>query len=234
MLEIKNIDVSYNKLQVLWSVSIKVIEGSLTMLIGLNGAGKTTLLRTVSGILKPSNGSIYFKGKRIDILQPYEIPKLGIAHVPEGRCLFPHMTVLENLDMGAYLSEARAKKKDTLKEIFQLFPVLEERLNQKASTLSGGEQQMLTIARGLMLRPKLILLDEPSLGLAPKLVKTLFDLLRELHNRGATMLLVEQNVRQAMKIADYGYVLKTGKIVHEGVPKQLAEDKDLRKSYMGI
>jgi branched-chain amino acid transport system ATP-binding protein len=233
VLEVKNIDVSYDKLQVLWNVSMNVREGNLTVLIGLNGAGKTTLLKTISGILKPLHGSVFFDGKRIDNLPPHEIPKLGIAHVPEGRRLFPYMTVLENLEIGAYLPEPRRKKKDTLEEVFRLFPVLRERLNQKASSLSGGEQQMLTIARGLMLRPKLMFLDEPSLGLAPKMVRTVLDLLTRLHDKGIAILLVEQNVRLALKVADYGYVLETGKIVQEGEGSELATDERLGKTYMG-
>ena len=234
LIDIKNIDFSYGKLHVLWNVSMKVKESSLTVLIGLNGAGKTTLLKTISGILKPSNGSIHFMDKRIDTLPPHAIPKLGIAHIPEGRHLFPYMTVLENLEIGAYLPEARREKENTLEEISKLFPILKKRYNQIASTLSGGEQQMLTIARGLMLRPKLMILDEPSQGLAPKLVRATFDMLTQLHESGITLFIVEQNVRRVLKIADYGYVLEGGKIVLEGKANQLAKEDRIRKIYMGI
>lgn len=234
MLEVKNITVFYGKFQAIKNVSLKIEEGTLTALIGPNGAGKTTLLRTISGVLKPRSGRILFKGKRIDILRPNEIPKLGIAHVPEGRHLFPHMTVLENLEVGAHLPAAKKKKEDTLRWVWQLFPILKERLNQRASTLSGGEQQMLAIARGLMLRPKIMLLDEPSLGLAPKLVGKLFDLLKQLHDEGITIFLVEQNVRQTLEIADYGYVLETGKIVLKDNADELIRDDEIRKAYIGI
>jgi len=234
MLEVKDLDIFYGDRQVLWSVSLEVKERQLVALIGSNGSGKTTLLRAISGVIKPRSGSIHFLGKRIDTLQPYEIPRLGLVQIPEGRRLFPLMTVAENLEVGAYLPEARKKKEDSLNEIFEFFPILKERLNQRASSLSGGEQQMLAIARGLMIRPKLILLDEPSIGLAPKLVEKVFVILNLMRDRGATMLLVEQNVRQAVKIADYGYVLENGRITLHGEGHKLLSDDRVRKAYIGM
>lgn len=203
-------------------------------MIGPNGTGKTTLLRTISGILNPRHGSIEFKGRRIDGLRPHEVSKLGIAHIPEARHLFPHMTVLENLEMGAYMHEPRAEKDATLKQVLDLFPVLGRRLRQRASTLSGGEQQMLAIARGLMLRPELLLVDEPSLGLAPRMVETTLSLLQQLHETGITILLVEQDVAAAFGVSDYSYVLENGRIVLEGEPSELRHDKRIQETYIGL
>ncbi len=234
MLVVKGINVFYGDLQALWDVSFKVNKGEMVALVGSNGAGKTTTLKTISGLLNPRPGAISFLDKRIDKLPPHKIVELGIAHVPEGRGLFPLMTVIENLKIGAFTPQAWRKMDETLEWIFQLFPILKERKNQLAGTLSGGEQQMLAIGRGLMSRPKLLMLDEPSLGLAPKIVLSLFKLIEEINKEGVTILLVEQNVRQALELVDRGYVLETGKIVLEGRGKELIENEHVKKAYLGI
>lgn len=234
MLEVKNINVFYGLTQTLWNVSLRVNKGEIISIIGSNGAGKTTTLLTISGILRPKSGEIYFDGTKINTLESFKIVDLGIAQVPEGRRLFPYMTVLENLLIGAYTPRARKKIDDSLEFIFNLFPWFKERRNQLANTLSGGEQQMLAIGRGLMSAPSLLMLDEPSLGLAPYLVDAIFDVIKRIREEGITILLVEQNVRESLEISDRAYVLETGRIVLEGEGKELLRDKRIRKAYLGI
>jgi len=235
MLEVNQLNVSYGELQVLFDVSLMVKKGELVALLGPNGAGKTTFTKAVIGLLKPKSGSIFFLGKRIENLPTPDITKMGIAIVPEGRRLFPLMTVKENLLIGAYVSkEARTKAKDTLNKVYTLFPRLKERENQIAKTLSGGEQQMPAIGRALMSLPKLLILDEPSLGLAPSLVLTMLNTIKKL-NEGEklTILLIEQNVRAALQIADRGYVIENGRVVLEGEAKEMLKEEYIKKAYMG-
>ncbi len=234
MLRVSNLNVAYGRLQVLWDVSLEVREGELVSLIGPNGAGKTTLLRTISGLLKPISGTIEFMGRRIDGLPPHKICRLGLIHIPEGRAIFPLMSVLENLQMGAYMGEVRENFKRNVKEVFRLFPVLKERLGQVAETLSGGEMQMLSIGRGLIAEPKLLMLDEPTIGLAPKLSELIFDSISKLHEEGLTILLVSQEVRRALELADRAYVMENGRIVLEGTGEELLENPDIKKSYLGL
>lgn len=234
MLEVENVNTYYGDVQVLWNVSFDVDEGGITVIVGSNGAGKTTTLRTVAGLMHPKSGTIKFLEQEISGLLPHEIVRRGISLIPEGRMLFARLTVLENLRLGAIIPEAKKVREETLKWVYKLFPVLEERNEQTAGTLSGGEQQLLAIARGLMSRPKLLMLDEPSLGLAPKLVLKIFDLLKEINKQGVTILLVEQNVWQALEIANKGYVLETGKIVLEGTGKNLLQNQLVKKAYLGL
>lgn len=234
MLEVEGISVFYGDIQVLWDVSLKVAEGEIVTLVGSNGAGKTTLVETLSGILRPRSGRIRFLDKEIDRLPPHEIVELGIVQIPEGRQLFPQMTVLENLEMGTYPARARGQKEEGLNWVYQLFPVLAERRDQLAGTLSGGEQQMLAIARGLMSRPRFLILDEPSLGLAPLLVMELFRVVKEINSAGVTILLIEQNVRRALEIAHRAYVMGTGRITIEGKAEELLHNDYVRASYLGI
>ncbi len=234
LLQVDGIDVFYADLQVLWNISLEVFEEELVALLGSNGAGKTTTLRSITGLLKPRSGQILFLGRRIEDLTPHEIVDLGIAHVPEGRRIFPPMTVLENLELGAFTKNARKKKDDSLEFVYSIFPVLKERRNQVAGTLSGGEQQMLAIGRALMSRPKLLLLDEPSLGLAPKVVRKTFEILAEINKNGVTILLVEQSVRNALELSKRSYVIETGKIVLYGDSRKLLEDQEVRKAYLGV
>jgi branched-chain amino acid transport system ATP-binding protein len=234
LLRINSINVYYGKVQVLWDVSLEVNKGEIVTVVGANGAGKTTLMRTISGLIRPSTGTIIFKNKRIDNVPPHQIVELGITHIPERRHIFPKMTVLENLEMGAYTKRARNFISDTLEQVFNLFPILYERRKQKAWSLSGGEQQMLAIARGLMSRPELLLMDEPSLGLAPKLVSQIFDLVVQLCNQGVTILLTEQNVHQALEISNTSYVLENGKVVLQGPSKELINNDYVKKAYLGI
>ena len=234
MLEVDNINVFYAKVQALWDVSFKVDKGEMVTIVGANGAGKTTILKTISGLLHPSSGAIKFLGERIDRLPAHKIVEKGISHIPEGRGIFSSLTVLENLKMGAYATKAWKERDATLKSVYELFPILSERRDQIAGTLSGGEQQMLAIARGLMSKPKLIMLDEPSLGLAPKLVMKSFELIKEINEEGVTILLVEQNVQQALELAERGYVLETGKISIEGKGKELLGNELVKKAYLGL
>ncbi len=220
--------------QVLWDVSFKVEEREMVTIIGSNGAGKTTTLLTISGVLKPKSGKIFFKNEEITNLPSHEISKRGISLVPEGRRLFPNLTVTENLLMGAYNQRAREQRFETLKEVFELFPRLEERKKQVARTLSGGEAQMLAIARSLMSKPSLLMLDEPSLGLAPVLVEEVFEAIKNLKERGTTILLVEQNVAKGLEIADRGYILENGKITLEGRGKDLLKSEKVKKAYLAI
>ena len=233
LLEVKNLDVWYGDFQVLREVSLHVEEGTIVALVGANGAGKTTLLKTISGLLQPRKGEIFFSGKPLHNLKPQDIVDRGIIHVPEGRRLFASLTVLENLRLGAYIRRARINFDESLKRAYDLFPVLEKRKNQKAGTLSGGEQQMLAIGRAIMAQPKLIMLDEPSLGLSPILVKTIFQLIRTLNEQKATILLIEQNINQTLKIAHQAFVLKIGKIVMSGRGDELLANEEIRKAYIG-
>lgn len=234
MLEVKGVQAGYDEVPVLWDVSLRVPEGSVVSVIGANGAGKTTLLRTISGLIRPMRGEITFEGRRLNGLKPHQIAALGIAHVPEGRGVFAYQTVERNLYLGAYL-RPREEIEETLARVFALFPRLAERRHQRAGTLSGGEQQMLVIARGLMSRPRLLMLDEPSLGLMPKLVDEIFDLVQRIRDEErVTILLVEQNVREALAICDYAYVLQTGRIVAEGKGEDLLKTEIVRKAYLGV
>lgn len=230
MLKLRAINVHYGVLQALREISMDVQEGEFVAVIGHNGAGKTTLLMTISGVLKPTSGSIEFEGKRIDKLPPHKIVRLGIGIVPEGSPNFPYMTVMENLLVGSYLPKSRRERKENLRFVFDMFPVLEERKDQLAGTLSGGEGRMLSIARALMSRPKLLLVDEASLGLAPLLVRKTLDTLKKLNEEGITILLVEQNVHEALKMADRGYVLENGRIVLEG--ENLLENDYVKKAFL--
>lgn len=234
MIKINNLKVAYDSVEVIHGVTMEVKEGTVVALIGSNGAGKTTILKTISGILKPTDGEIIFNGNRIDKEKPFKLPELGLSHVLEGRQIFAGMTVENNLLMGAYTLNDKNKINKLLKEVYELFPRLEERKNQLGGTLSGGEAQMLAMSRALMLDPKLILFDEPSLGLAPVIVSQIFDIIKELKNKGKTILLVEQNVPIALGVADYGYVLQTGKIVISGDAKTLLNSSEVQKAYLGI
>jgi branched-chain amino acid transport system ATP-binding protein len=234
MLQISQLNVHLSGgAHILRNVSIQLFENEILTVIGPNGAGKTTLLNTISGLVVPTSGTIEFYNKRIDGLPPYRIVELGISHVPEGRQLFPRLSVLENLKLGAYTRKARKEMNETLKLVFDMFPILRERAKQAAGSLSGGEQQMLAIARGLMSKPKLLMLDEPSLGLAPKVVDTIFKSIKDIA-KATTILLVEQNVHRALEIADRGYVIESGSIVMEGESKELKNNDYVKKAYLGI
>jgi branched-chain amino acid transport system ATP-binding protein len=234
MLAVEDISSGYGRILAIHDVTIRVENGEVVVLIGANGAGKSTLLKTISGALKPSKGSILFKGEKIDGRKPHAIVKLGIVQIPEGRGMLSRMTVRENLEMGAYLRSDRPGIHEDLERVFEKLPRLKERLNQNAGTLSGGEQQMLAIGRGLMAKPSLFLMDEPSLGLAPVLVEFIFETIHDLRERdGYTILLVEQNANQALDVADRGYVLETGRIVLEGESKALRDNEEVQKAYLG-
>lgn len=234
MLTINSISVSYGEVQALWDVSLEVKEGEIVALVGSNGAGKTTTLKTISCLLHPASGSITFEGKPIHHASPHEVVALGVAHVPEGRRLWANMSVRENLEMGAYAQHARASKKEMMEKMYALFPRLAERTNQQAGTLSGGEQQMLAIARGLISKPKLLMLDEPSLGLSPLLVKEVLNVVQQLNQQGITVLLVEQNTQHALAIASRGYVLETGHVVISGSGQELLNNEKVREAYLGL
>jgi len=233
LLKIENINVFYGDAQAIWDASLNVEQYKITALLGSNGAGKSTLLKTISGMIQPKAGQITFAKKNLIGLKPEKVAGLGISHVPEGRRLFAGLTVMENLDLGAYMPEARQRKHESFDYVLGLFPVLKDRINQVAGTLSGGEQQMLAIGRALMTRPSLLLLDEPSLGLAPRIVKLLFDIIKKLNEGGATILLIEQNVRKTLDIADYAYVLRTGVMQMEGHPEDLIQRTDFRDAFLG-
>ncbi|HIW81520.1 MAG TPA: ABC transporter ATP-binding protein [Candidatus Acetatifactor stercoripullorum] len=233
MLEVKDLKVYYGIIQAIKGVSFHVNEGEVIALIGANGAGKTTILHTVSGLLSPRSGSVVFEGTDIVKIPGHKIVSRGMAHVPEGRRVFAQLSVLQNLKMGAYTRKDKEEIEETLKMIFDRFPRLEERQNQLAGTLSGGEQQMLAIGRALMSHPKLILMDEPSMGLSPILVNEIFDIIKEVSKSGTTVLLVEQNAKKALSIADRAYVLETGKIVLEGAAGDLLNNASIKKAYLG-
>ena len=234
LLDVAAIVAAYGEVRALWDVSLRVDEGEVVTLLGANGAGKTTTMRVLSGLLRPLSGSVTFAGRGIHRLAPPRIVQAGLVQIPEGRRLWPRMTVLENLELGAYAPHLRARRHETLEWVFSLFPRLAERRRQLAGTLSGGEQQMLAIGRGLMSRPRLLMLDEPSLGLAPILVREVFTIIGQINARGVTVLLVEQNVRQALEIAHRGYVLETGRIVRSGSARDLLEDPEIKRVYLGL
>ncbi len=233
MLQVKKIETFYGKIQALKGVDFYVNKGEIVSLIGANGAGKTTTLLSISGIVKPKTGQIYFNGERIDKLSPDKIVNLGISQVPEGRRIFPYLTVKENLTLGSYLRKDKNAINEDLEKVYDLFPILKERLKQDAGTLSGGEQQMLAIGRALMSKPEVLLLDEPSLGLAPKIVDLIFNIILEINRNGGTILLVEQNANIALKISNRAYVLETGKIIIEGDAKELLNNEEVKKAYLG-
>ncbi len=234
MLKLENVDMSYGDLQVLWDVSFEVHEGEIVVLVGANGAGKSSIIKTISGLQKVSNGKITFNGGDVTNLKPEDILKKGLVHVPEGRRLFNEMTVEENLIMGALWGEAKEKRAETMEICYDLFPKLRDRRTQLAGTLSGGEQQMVAVARGLMAKPKLLMFDEPSLGLAPVLVQDIFDIIKSVRKQGITVLLVEQNVQATLKFCDRAYVLENGKIVMEGTGQQLLNDDHVKEAFLGI
>ena len=233
LLEVSGLVARYGRITALEDVSLSVEEGEIVTLIGANGAGKTTTLRTISGLVRPAAGTIRFAGREITRLAPNEIVRAGIGHSPEGRRIFPRMTVRENLELGAYTRRAKAEIAEDLDRVLTIFPRLKERFEQKGGTMSGGEQQMLAIARALMSRPRLLLLDEPSLGLSPKLVQTIFEVIRDISARGTTILLIEQNARQALAVAARGYVLEVGRIAHSGPAAELAASEAVRAAYLG-
>ncbi len=233
MLIVEKVVSAYGNIQALKGISLHVEEGKIVTLIGANGAGKTTLLKSISGLVKPTDGSIRFEGREIAKMDPHEIVKRGISMVPEGRRVFPRMTVLENLEMGAYLVRDRQAFQDGMAEVYKLFPKLNERKRQLAGTLSGGEQQMLAIGRALMSNPRLLLLDEPSMGLAPIIVEEIFAIIRSINEKGTTILLVEQNAHMALSIADTGYVLETGHVVLQDSAAALLENDQVKKAYLG-
>lgn len=233
MLEVENINVQYGAFKVLYDVSIAVEDGLIVSIVGANGAGKTTLLNTISGLLRPTAGKITFDGVDLTALPGHKIVHEGVVQIPEGRKLFPGMTVYDNLISGAMHPRAKAGREETVEEVFDLFPVLRERRTQLAKSLSGGEQQMLAIGRGIMSKPRLLMLDEPSLGLAPLLVRQIFEIVQELKARGLTILLVEQNVHHSLAIADYAYVLETGHVVLSGSGQEVLQDEHTKRAYLG-
>jgi len=234
MLRVEQVNAGYGDIQVLWDVSFQVRTNEFVVLVGANGAGKSTIMRTISSIIHPTSGAIWFEDQRIDQTPPHRIIHHGIAHVPEGRQLFPEMSVVENLEIGSLTPDAKAHRKETLEWVLTLFPRLRERQKQMAGTLSGGEQQMCAIARGLMSRPKMILFDEPSLGLSPLLTQEIFRLTRQIHEEGITILMVEQNVKQTLAICDRAYVLENGRVVLEGKGRELLENEQVKQAFLGI
>jgi len=234
MLEVKKICVSYLGVPVIREVSFRVEEGQMVSIVGSNGAGKSTILKTISGLLRPLSGEVYFQGKRVDTVPAYDITAMGISHIPEGRKIFGKLSILDNLLVGAHTRRSKSETESTLQETYRLFPILQERKHQMGETLSGGEQQMLAIARGLMSKPKLMMLDEPSLGLMPSLSVKVIEVLKRISSQGTTILLVEQKVRDALQLADRAYVLQTGSIVMEGTGADLLKSDMIRKAYLGM
>lgn len=234
MLDVKQISGGYGDIQILHQISLNIEKGEMVSVLGANGAGKTTLLLTLSGILRPTEGEIYFLNGRLDGLEPHLIVQKGVIRIPEGRKIFQEMTVLENLELGSYIRTAKRYRKENLSKVFVLFPRLEERKNQFAGTLSGGEQQMLAIGRGLMTLPQILMLDEPSLGLAPLIVMNLFEVIKGINQEGTTILLVEQNMQLALSTVQRGYVLENGRIILEGKSENLLKEDYMRKAYLGI
>jgi branched-chain amino acid transport system ATP-binding protein len=234
LLELENIHSYYGHIHALQGIELRVEEGEIVTLIGANGAGKSTTLRTISGLIKPRQGSVHLEGKEINGLPPHKIVEMGVGHVPEGRGIFPRLTVRENLEMGAYTNNDLADIARRMEFVFELFPRLKERLEQKGGTLSGGEQQMLATARGLMLKPRILLMDEPSMGLAPVLVEAIFEVIRSLNKQGTTILLVEQNALMALSVAHRGYVLQTGQIVLSDTAENLKKNEMVRAAYLGV
>lgn len=233
MLRIENLDFSYGDLQVLWGISLQVAQGEIVTVLGANGAGKSTTLKNVSRLVRPSRGSITFEGKDLCKLESHEVVELGVVQVPEGRRIFPEMTVLENLRMGSFIKSTRPDRQRNIERAFTLFPRLAERQKQLGGTLSGGEQQMLAIGRGLMTNPRLLLLDEPSLGLSPLFVKNIFEIIKEINKQGTTILLVEQNVFQSLRISHRAYVLETGRVVLSGTGEELLGNEHVKKAFLG-
>jgi branched-chain amino acid transport system ATP-binding protein len=234
LLAVENIESSYGDVQVITDLSLHVKQGEIVALFGGNGAGKTTTLRAISGLIRSKTGRIMFDDREISRMDAHYLPELGLAHVPEGRQVFPHMTVRENLELGAYPRRVRPRMGANMDAVFELFPVLKERCDSQAGLLSGGQQQMLAIGRGLMAEPKLLLLDEPSIGLAPAIVSTMFETIRRIKELGVTVLLVEQNLWETLAVADRYYLMATGKMVSSGLPKDLAEDTAFREAYLGV
>lgn len=234
MLEIRDLNFSYGDLKVLWDVNVEVKNGEIVTVVGANGAGKSTLLKNISRLVTHAHGSITFNDVDFNKLAAHEVVELGIVQVPEGRKIFPQMTVIENLRMGSFIERARKKRSENMDRVFAMFPRLKEREKQLGGTMSGGEQQMLAIARGLMADPKLLLLDEPSLGLSPLLVKSIFEIIAEIRKQGVTIMLVEQNVFQSLRIADRGYVLETGRVVLKDKGEALLNNEHVRKAYLGM
>lgn len=234
MLRLEHVNAGYGDIQVLWDVSFEVKENEFVVLVGANGAGKSTIMRTISSLIHPTGGEVWFQDQRLDHVPPYKIIDLGIAHVPEARQLFPEMTVLENLELGSLNPKAKAYRKETLKWVLELFPRLNERQKQLAGTMSGGEQQMCAIARGLMSRPKMMIFDEPSLGLSPLLTQEIFRLVQRIQSEGVTLLMVEQNVKQTLAICDRAYVLENGRVVLEGKGRELLENEQVKQAFLGI
>ena len=234
MLDVSHIDAFYGRIQALWDVSLTIGDAEIVALVGANGAGKTTLLSTLTGLLPSASGHIEFCGKKIDGLKSHAIVELGISHIPEGRRLFPDMSVRENLEMGAYLQKAWKEREKRLEEVYHLFPILRERQGQLARTLSGGEQQMVAMGRGFMSKPKLCIIDEPSSGLAPIVVDEIFSIIEGLGHRGMAVFLIEQNVQQALEITDRTYVMENGRIVATGESKDLLKEDNIKKAYLGL
>lgn len=233
MLKIENLNIKYGAIHAVKGIDLEVKQGEIVTLIGANGAGKTSILKALSGLVKASEGTITYEGHSLNKMSAQDIMKLGISHVPEGRRIFSGMSVLENLELGAYQRKDKEGIKQDLESIYQRFPILKDRSKQNAATLSGGEQQMLAMGRAMMSKPKLLLLDEPSMGLAPILVREIFSIIEDIKKQGVTVLLVEQNARMALSIADRAYVLETGKVVMNGTGKELAESEDIQKAYLG-
>jgi branched-chain amino acid transport system ATP-binding protein len=234
MLKVESISVFYGEVQALWDVSFDVLEGEIVTLVGSNGAGKTTALKTISGLLPTRGGTIHFDGTRLNDVPAHRVVELGIAHIPEGRRLWTGLNVMETLELGAYGRRAKREKRETMDWVFTLFPRLAERKAQAAETLSGGEQQMLAIARGLLSCPKLLMLDEPSLGLAPVMVENVFEVIQEINRRGVTILMVEQNVSHALAIAQRAFVLETGRVIKSGPSRDLLDDPQVKNAYLGL
>lgn len=234
MLELNAVNTHYGKIRALWDVSLRVEEKEIVALVGANGAGKTTMLNTISGLIHPTSGSIQFNGQGIDRMLAHQIVKIGISYIQEGGKPFPDMTVHENLELGAYSDQVWNKREETVEEVYKIFPILKERKGQLARTLSGGERQMLALGRGLMSRPKLCMLDEPSYGLSPILVREFFNVIKVLRDQGMTLLVVEQSVQQTLEIADRAYVLENGRIVSEGKSRELLQNDHIKKAYLGL
>jgi branched-chain amino acid transport system ATP-binding protein len=234
MLQVDGLSTGYGRTQVIWDLSLKVDEGEFVALVGANGAGKTTLLKVISGLLRPWSGTVTFDDKRIDTVHPNDIVNMGLSHIPESRKLFTDMSIRENLEMGAYPRRSWKQRNETVEEVFELFPRLKERSGQLARTLSGGEQQMLAMGRGLMSQPRLVIIDEPSNGLAPIVVSEVFETLKSLRAKGMTILLVEQNVNMALKYSTYAFLMENGRIVRADKPEVLREDEDVKEFYLGI